>query len=33
MREQAQPAIQTVIDAVGQDLFDQVQAEVEKAAP
>lgn len=32
MREQAQPAIQTVIDAVGQELFDQVQAEVEKAA-
>ena len=32
MREQAQPAIQTVIDAVGQDLFDQVQAEVEKAS-
>ena len=30
MREQAQPAIQTVIDAVGQELFDQVQAEVEK---
>lgn len=33
MREKAQPAIQTVIDAVGQELFDQVQAEVEKAAP
>ncbi len=32
MREQAQPAIQTVIDAVGQELFDQVQAEVEKAS-
>lgn len=32
MREQAKPAIQTVIDTVGQDLFDQVQAEVEKAA-
>jgi len=32
MREQAQPAIQTVIDAVGQELFDQVLAEVEKAA-
>ena len=33
MREKAQPAIQTVIDAVGQELFDQVQTEVEKAAP
>ncbi len=32
MREQAQPAIQTVIDTVGQELFDQVQAEVEKVA-
>jgi len=32
MRERAQPAIQTVIDAVGQELFDQVQAEVEKAS-
>jgi TRAP-type C4-dicarboxylate transport system substrate-binding protein len=32
MRERAQPAIQTVIDSVGQELFDQVHAEAEKAA-
>ncbi|WP_339516893.1 TRAP transporter substrate-binding protein [Pseudomonas sp. RL_15y_Pfl2_60] len=32
MREQAQPAIQQVTDTVGQQLFDQVQAEVKKAA-
>ena len=31
MREQAQPAIQKVIDTVGQELFQQVQAELEKA--
>jgi TRAP-type C4-dicarboxylate transport system substrate-binding protein len=30
MREQAQPAIQQVIDTVGQPLFDQVQAELAK---
>ncbi|MDV5861432.1 TRAP transporter substrate-binding protein [Pseudomonas mendocina] len=32
MREQAAPAIQKVVDTVGQQLFDQVQAEAEKAA-
>ncbi|WP_417662805.1 TRAP transporter substrate-binding protein [Pseudomonas sp.] len=32
MREKAQPAIQQVTDTVGQQLFDQVQAEVKKAA-
>ncbi len=32
MRERAQPAMQTVIDSVGQELFDQVRAEAEKAA-
>ncbi|ARU88611.1 TRAP transporter substrate-binding protein [Pseudomonas sp. M30-35] len=32
MREAAQPAIQQVTDTVGQQLFDQVQAEVKKAA-
>lgn len=31
MREQAKPAIQQVIDTVGQPLFDQVQAELDKA--
>lgn len=31
MREQAQPAIQKVIDTVGAELFQQVQAELEKA--
>ena len=31
MREQAQPAIQKVIDNVGAELFQQVQAELEKA--
>ncbi len=31
MREKAKPAIQTVIDTVGQSLFDQVQAEIAKA--
>ncbi|TLX56796.1 TRAP transporter substrate-binding protein [Stutzerimonas nosocomialis] len=31
MREKAKPAIQTVIDTVGQPLFDQVQAEIAKA--
>ncbi|NQD92103.1 TRAP transporter substrate-binding protein DctP, partial [Pseudomonas sp. CrR25] len=30
MREQAKPAIQQVIDTVGQPLFDQVQAELAK---
>ncbi|ERI49729.1 ABC transporter substrate-binding protein [Pseudomonas sp. EGD-AK9] len=32
MREQAAPAIQKVVDTVGQQLFDQVQAEAAKAA-
>jgi tripartite ATP-independent transporter DctP family solute receptor len=32
MREQAAPAIAKVVDTVGQQLFDQVQAEVGKAA-
>ncbi|MBG0847302.1 TRAP transporter substrate-binding protein [Pseudomonas chengduensis] len=32
MREQAAPAIQKVVDTVGQQLFDQVQTEAEKAA-
>jgi len=32
MRDQAAPAIQKVVDTVGQHLFDQVQAEAEKAA-
>ena len=32
MREQAAPAIAKVVDTVGQQLFDQVQAEVDKAA-
>jgi TRAP-type C4-dicarboxylate transport system substrate-binding protein len=32
MRERAQPAIQQVVDTVGQPLFDQVQAELAKAA-
>jgi tripartite ATP-independent transporter DctP family solute receptor len=32
MREQAAPAIQKVVDTVGQQLFDQVQAEAGKAA-
>jgi len=31
MREQAKPAIQTVIDTVGEPLFNEVQAAVEKA--
>ncbi|WP_434458631.1 TRAP transporter substrate-binding protein [Stutzerimonas urumqiensis] len=31
MREKAQPAIQSVIDRVGEDLFQEVQAELEKA--
>ena len=31
MREQAAPAIRTVIDTVGEPLFDAVQAEIEKA--
>ncbi|AYN93299.1 TRAP transporter substrate-binding protein [Pseudomonas sp. LTJR-52] len=31
MREKAQPAIQSVIDTVGKPLFDQVQAEIQKA--
>ncbi len=31
MREKAQPAIQSVIDNVGKPLFDQVQAEIQKA--
>jgi TRAP-type C4-dicarboxylate transport system substrate-binding protein len=30
MRERAQPAIQQVVDTVGQPLFDQVQAELAK---
>jgi hypothetical protein len=30
MRERAQPAIQQVINTVGQPLFDQVQAELAK---
>ena len=32
MREQAAPAIQKVVETVGQQLFDQVQTEAEKAA-
>ena len=32
MREQAAPAIQKVVDTVGQQLFDQVRAEAERAA-
>ena len=31
MREQAKPAIQTVVDTVGEPLFNEVQAEIEKA--
>jgi TRAP-type C4-dicarboxylate transport system substrate-binding protein len=31
MREQAKPAIQTVIDTVGEPLFNEVQAEIAKA--
>jgi tripartite ATP-independent transporter DctP family solute receptor len=31
MREKAQPAIQSVINTVGKPLFDQVQAEIQKA--
>ncbi|WP_028237905.1 TRAP transporter substrate-binding protein [Stutzerimonas azotifigens] len=32
LREKAQPAIQSVIDRVGQDLFQEVEAELKKAA-